>query len=288
MSRAKHVLAGFAVLALVSLGSVDAAAQTRVETVRWWHPNPSAVDGYKVYYGTSSGSYTTSTDVGIPATDSQGAYTYGLSVPSSQTVYIAITAYAGNQESPFSNEKVRVGTQGGTGGGTGGGGTGGGGTSGGGPQAAIQGFTLWNADSDTVIDSNFQSGDQISLDTDGSCLAIEVVGNSYLAASNSPGSVMFAFDGNVPNACDTPGTTHENEAPFTWETDTGPGQFECAASLTQPGTHTLTATPFDGDDCTGTMGTPATVQFQVVAPTSGGGTTVPPTLGEPGKPYLVY
>lgn len=286
MSRAKHVLAGFAVLALVSLGSFGAAAQTRVETVRWWDPDPTTVNGYKVYYGSSSGSYTTSVDVGIPATDSQGAYTYGLSVPESETVYIAITAYAGSQESPFSNEKVRVGTTS-TGGGTGGGGTGGGGTGGSGPQAAIASFTLWNADTDTVIDSNFQTGDQISLDN-GNCLAIEVVGNSYLAASNSPGSVMFAFDGNVPNACDTPGTTHENEPPYAWETDTGPGQFECAASLTQPGTHTLEATPFDGDDCTGAMGTPVTVQFDVLAPTASGGTTVPTTLGEPGKPYIVY
>lgn len=279
MSRAKQVLVGSALMALVALGSIAASAQTRTETVRWWHPDPTAVDGYKVYYGPSSGSYTSSVDVGIPGTDSQGAYFYNLTVPDTETVYIAVTAYVGSQESPFSNEKVRAGTS------SGGGGSSGGGTSTG-AQSAIQNFVLWNASSDTVITNDLQTGAQISQDTYGTCLAIEVVGNSYLASTGTPGSVMFAFDGNTPSSCDNPGTTHENNPPYTWETDTGPGQFDCAASLAQPGTHTLTVTPFDGDDCSGAMGTAATVQFDIVAPAS---SPPPPadTLGQPGAPYLV-
>ena len=44
--------------------------------------------------------------------------------------------------------------------------------------------------------------------------------------------------------------THENSPPVASETDTGPDRYECAPSLTVAGIHTLTVTPFDGDDCT--------------------------------------
>ena len=131
-----------------------------------------------------------------------------------------------------------------------------------GSQAAVAGFALWDAESDTSIDSSFESGEQISL-ADHGCVAIEIVGNSYLAEFGSPGSVMYSFDGQEPSGCHDPGRSHENQPPFVWEVETGPGSFECAASLTQPGSHSLTVTPFDGDNCSGLQGTSVTLDFEV-------------------------
>jgi len=59
--------------------------------------------GYKIYYGTVSGSYTGSIDVGNKTSIS--LTTFSSSVPSRGLYYIAVTAYdtAGN-ESVYSNE----------------------------------------------------------------------------------------------------------------------------------------------------------------------------------------
>ena len=130
------------------------------------------------------------------------------------------------------------------------------------PQAAIVGFALWDAQADGLIDANFTSGEVISLAAHG-CTAIEVLGNAYLATSNS-GSVTFSFDGQDLGGCSgVPGLAFENTAPYTWEEDSGAGSFECAASLTQPGSHSLTVTPFDGDNCSGLQGTSVTLDFEV-------------------------
>jgi hypothetical protein len=279
MLRVKHVLAGAAILASIPLCSLGAAAQTRVETVRWYHTEPSEVVGYRVHHGSSSRGYTSSVDVGIPAKDSQGAYVHDLTVSAAATVYIAVTAYSASEESPYSNEKVRTATS----------------TPPpppppppSGPQGSIQRFALWNAASDTVLDSDFRSGEQILLATHGDCVAIEVVTNAYLSTNGSPGSVMFDFDGETPGTCADPGIDFENEPPYAWEVDEGPGSFACAPTLAQAGTHSLTVTPFDGEGCTGTRGTPATLDFQVVP----AGTPPPPPpsepeLSAPGRPFLV-
>jgi len=86
-------------------GQAGAQESTRTETLRWSHPQPSSVDGFRVYYGSSSGNYDQSLDVRIPGTDGSGNFVYDLRVPADQVVYVAVTAYA-ELESGFSNEKV--------------------------------------------------------------------------------------------------------------------------------------------------------------------------------------
>jgi len=244
------------------------AASARTERFRW--TQVATVDSFKLYWGASSGSLTSSLGVGMPVKDSTGAYYYDLVVPDADTIYIAVTATAGGLESLKSNVISRAGI------------TGGGGTTPPPPppttaSGAILGFALWNASNDTVVDSNFTSGKSIP-DSIRSCAAIEIKANAYLNASG-PGSVKKVFDG-VNNGCT--GTGGENNAPFAWEDDSGVGAFPCAPSLSALGSHTLTVTPYDGDNCTGLVGTPVTLSFTV----SGSGSSTS-TLGAPGQPQVV-
>jgi hypothetical protein len=275
-------------LLIVPAVAPDASAQTRTETLRWTDDVNTDVAGYRVHYGLASRDYTQSEDAGIPAIVS-GAFEYDIEVDATADVYVAVTAYNTEAESFFSNERCR-GAAGECA--TGSGSDGGSDASDVPPsetpsetKAGIAGFVLWNAETDGLIDANFESGEQISL-ADHGCTAIEIVGNAYLATFGTPGSIMKVFDGQVPNGCSDPGRSHENNSPFAWEVETGAGKFECAPTLTEPGIHTLTVTPFDGEDCTGPQGTSVTLEFEVVAP----GTENPPppgVLGRPGQPTLV-
>jgi hypothetical protein len=76
-------------------------AQSADVTVAW-DPNPEpAVRGYVIYYGTSSGNYTHSIDVG----NATNCAISGLQAGA--TYYLAVTAYdASRNESGFSNEIV--------------------------------------------------------------------------------------------------------------------------------------------------------------------------------------
>jgi hypothetical protein len=244
------------------------AASARTERLRWTQSNATGVDNFKLYVGLSSGSLTTSLSVGVPPKDATGAYYYDLVVNDADTIYAAVSAFAGTLESTRSNVISRAGITGG----------GGGTTPPPSPSAAVLGFALWNASSDTVVDSSFTSGEAIS-DAIRSCAAIEIKGNSYLNA-NGAGSIKKVFDGQN-NGCT--GTGGENNAPFAWEDDAGTGAFPCAASLAVAGSHTLVVTPYDGDNCSGTAGSPVTLTFTVT------GSTAPPapTLGAPGQPYIV-
>lgn len=265
-------------LLLVAAPGSDAFAQSRSEVIRWQGNDVSDTDGYVVHYGSASRTYSDSVDVGIPAVV-DGAFEYSITVAAEADVYIAVSAYNEHGASVFSNENCK----------------GPGGVCGGDPPAdppppppavesQIVGFKLWDAATDTVIDPSFVSGDQIDA-LAYPCVAIEIMGNAYLAAGG-PGSVHKSFDGQNVNSCGDPGVTHENSEPYAWETDTGPDRFECAASLTVAGTHSLTVTPFDGDNCSGAEGSPVTIQFDVIHES----TTEPPPdegLGQPGKPFLV-
>jgi hypothetical protein len=96
---------GLALLALALAG----AASARTELLRWQHPSPSTVSGFKVYVGNASGTYQTTLDVGLP-TPSAGVYSYSLTVPDSNTVYVAVSAYGSTGlEGPKSNEQQRLG-----------------------------------------------------------------------------------------------------------------------------------------------------------------------------------
>jgi hypothetical protein len=258
-------------------------AQARTELLRWTHPDAGPIASFRVYFGTASRSYGAPVDAGKPAADSAGVRSYSLLVPASvenESLYIAVTAVGEDgQESLYSNEQVRTaadetpppspppppGDE---------------------ANAAVAGFALWDASSDTLLDADFQSGEQISLAVQGSCLAIEILGNAYLQQTGSPGSLMFSFDGEVPSACSNAPITHENDPPYAWEEEEGPGQFACALTLTEIGVHTLTVTPYDGDGCTGAEGSPSALTFEVVdgAPPP---EPEPEPLGQPGQPTLV-
>jgi len=263
-------------LAATLLLAVGAAAQTRTETLRWTHPTPSEVEGFRVHYGTSSRVYTQQIDVRLPPTDA-GAFVYDLVVPEADDIYVAVSAYdADGLSSVLSNEKMRPGSGSSGGGSDGGGSDPGDGT----PQAAVTGFALWNAQNGSLIDGDFGTNEQIDRGAF-PCTAIEILGNDYLDRSRSPGSVQKALDGAVQSCTDAP-TTHENDSPYAWPTDQGPGEFACASYGV--GSHVLTVVPFDGDDCTGLAGEPVTLEFEVVD------STLPDPdapLGQPGRPQLV-
>jgi hypothetical protein len=85
------------------------AASARTELLRWQHPDPASVAGFKVYVGNAPGVYQTTLDVGMP-TASGGVYSYSLQVPDSSTVYVTVSAYGSTGlESPKSNEQQRLG-----------------------------------------------------------------------------------------------------------------------------------------------------------------------------------
>jgi chitinase len=87
----------FSVLLVALLISVWARAE---QVTLAWDANLEAdLAGYKVHYGTASGSYTSSLDVNKVTTASIGTLTAG------QTYYFAVTAYnSSNKESGYSNQ----------------------------------------------------------------------------------------------------------------------------------------------------------------------------------------
>jgi hypothetical protein len=97
-------------LVLAALGlALAGAASARTELLRWSHPSPSTVAGFKVYVGNAAGAYQTTLDVGLP-TPSSGVYSYSLTVPDSNTVYVTVSAYGPTGlEGPKSNEQRRLG-----------------------------------------------------------------------------------------------------------------------------------------------------------------------------------
>jgi len=87
----------FSVLLVALLISVWARAEQ--VTLAWDANTEPDLAGYKVHYGSASGSYTSSVDVHKVTTSSIGTLTAG------QTYYFAVTAYnASNNESGYSNQ----------------------------------------------------------------------------------------------------------------------------------------------------------------------------------------
>jgi hypothetical protein len=256
---------------------VAGEADARTERVRWTHPDPGTVERYTIHVGDSPGSYDSTQDVVAPPTDGEGAFYTDITVADQATVYLAVTAFANGLDSDFSNEGQRD------------------------PAAppppppppsassAVVQFALIDANSDQVVDDDFRMGEQIYL-ADTPCAAIEVVGNSYLQATGAPGSVRFTVDDQVPT-CNDVGVTHDDEPPYVLGGENGPGDFECSDVLAEVGGHSLSATPFDGNGCTGAQGTTQIITFTVNAvpapPPPPDPDPQPEPLGRPGQPQLV-
>jgi hypothetical protein len=240
---------------------VGVEASARNETLQWTHADPSTVTGFRVYWRVD-GSSTLNQFAPVLPPVSGNTYTYtAAGVPDTGGVWFSVRAYNAVGDSPSSNEICR----------------GCGSTTpppppppGTGAQSGISSLNLRDANTDSVLVANFTN----QTITNG-CTAIEIIGNAYLQSGG--GSLSKRFDNGTPRC--------ENTAPYAWEDDAGVGQFNCAASLQQNGSHTLVVTPYDGENCSGTVGTPVTVNFSVNIST----TTPPPPdpIGTPGKPYLV-
>ena len=81
-------------------------AISNASLVMWTENTENDVEGYNIYYGTSSGDYTVVVDVGNVT-----EYEF-CGVPEGTTYYIALTAYdTGNNESDFSEEVVSTVTE---------------------------------------------------------------------------------------------------------------------------------------------------------------------------------
>jgi hypothetical protein len=103
-SRALRAVA-FGVLPLLVAG----AASARSELLRFQHPAPASVAGFKVYVGNAAGVYQTTLDIGMP-TASGGVFSYSLQVPDANSVYIRVSAYGPTGlEGVKSNEQLRLG-----------------------------------------------------------------------------------------------------------------------------------------------------------------------------------
>ena len=274
---ARGVTAARLAAALFCVLAFSAEAWARTENLHWTHAQPSTVSGFVVYW-TPTGGATTAVNVYAASPDATG-YDAAVNVSDGVNVTFQVSAYnTDGVEGDRSNAICRnassqaCGTTTTPPPPTGGGGP----TT---PMAAIAGFKLWNATTDQVLVSNFTGGTIVNT-----CTSIEILGNAYLAGGSGSIKKQLCTGTTCPQtACGQPGVSYENSPPFAWEDDAGVGNFTCAASLQTNGTYTLQVTPYDGKDCSGTQGTPMTVNFQVSlpgAPTTG-------ALGVPGTPYLV-
>ncbi len=120
---------------------------------------------------------------------------------------------------------------------------------------AVEALKLFNADTDVAI-RTLQNGDVIDLAADGANLNIVAITSAHVA------SVRFSYDHN-------PNYSVENSAPYALAGDASGDLKPWTPSV---GTHSLTATPYSGQNATGASGEIRTVEFTVTS----GATSVPP------------
>jgi hypothetical protein len=98
--------AALAALALACLASAAARAET--VTLRWRHPAPERVAGFRAYVGSAPGVYTRTIDLGRPTPDRAGVYRARVELRDGEGEHLAVAAYdESGQESPRSNEWAR-------------------------------------------------------------------------------------------------------------------------------------------------------------------------------------
>lgn len=94
--------------ACAALGLAAAAARAETVTLRWRHPAPERVAGFRAYVGGAPGSYTRSIDLGRPTPDAAGVYRARVEVDEGERTHLAVSAYDENgRESARSNEWAR-------------------------------------------------------------------------------------------------------------------------------------------------------------------------------------
>ena len=95
--------AAFAAALLLSTGLLLQKAAAATTLTLKWQASPSSpnIDGYRVYYGTSSGNYTQHIDVLGTGTTATAA-----NAPSGTTYYYTVVAFKAGVESTRSNEVI--------------------------------------------------------------------------------------------------------------------------------------------------------------------------------------
>ena len=116
-------------------------------------------------------------------------------------------------------------------------------------QPAVVDFALYDADTDRQI-RNLEGTDAVDLGDLGT-RSLALVAN----VAGSAGSVRFAFAGQANYRT-------ENTAPYALGGDRN-GDFAAVPELSQPGTYTVTATPYTGSNGGGTAGAPLTLRLTV-------------------------
>lgn len=100
-----------ALAACAALCLLAGAARAETVTLRWRHPAPGRVAGFRAHLGPAPGQYARSIDLGRPTPDATGVYRARVEVDDGARTYIAISAYdEGGSESPRSNEWARSST----------------------------------------------------------------------------------------------------------------------------------------------------------------------------------
>lgn len=117
------------------------------------------------------------------------------------------------------------------------------------PQPAVVGFTLRDADTNVVIGPLTNASIIDLIDLCGNC---QVNMQAVVTLPGSIQSVRLALSGATTR------TTIDNNGPYRMPANGG--------MTLNPGPHTLTATPYSGNNATGTAGIPLTVNFVIAGP----------------------
>jgi hypothetical protein len=102
-----------ALAACAALCLMASAARAETVTLRWRHPSPARVAGFRAHLGPAPGQYTRTIDLGRPVPDAAGVYRARVEVDDGARTHLAVSAYdERGRESAPSNEWARRSTAG--------------------------------------------------------------------------------------------------------------------------------------------------------------------------------
>jgi hypothetical protein len=92
-----------------ALATPAAAARAETVVLRWRHPAPARVVGFRAHVGSAPGAYTRTIDLGRPAPDAAGVYRATIELADGEGTHLAVSAYdESGRESTPSNEWARA------------------------------------------------------------------------------------------------------------------------------------------------------------------------------------
>ena len=83
-----------AVAVAITLMLLAPAAFAGTTTLRWTHPDPASVDGFRVHTSVAGAGYDSGVDVAKPAPDASGIYMATVPVPDGVQVDLKMSAYS--------------------------------------------------------------------------------------------------------------------------------------------------------------------------------------------------